>query len=213
MQLPFSHDVFLDVFAMYNAELWPASLFLWVATAAMAFRWLAGSRVNGPVLFGLLSVHWMWSGIAYHWLYFREINRAATLFAAAFVFQGVLFLWMAVKSRAHTDAPSGLRGAVAGGLVLYGLAYPAIGLAMGLEYPRLPLFAVPCPATLVTAGFLLGTVGAPRFASVVPILWAVIGGSAAFALGITADLVLIVAAAVLALDLFAPMLFRRRIAV
>ncbi len=212
MQLPFSHDAFLDVFAAYNTRLWPVVLLLWATTAIVVWRWILGGGVSGRHLFALLAVHWAWSGIAYHWFYFREINPAATLFAALFVLQAFLFLWLAWGSHAHAIAPSGPRGAVGGALVLYGLIYPGLGMALGLEYPRLPLFAVPCPTTLVTAGFLVATVGAPRVAAVVPVLWAVVGSSAAFALGIRADLVLVVAAALLAFDLVVPSALGRRAA-
>jgi Family of unknown function (DUF6064) len=212
MQLPFSHDAFLDVFAAYNTRLWPVVFLLWTVTAIVVWRWLLGGGVSVRLVFGLLAVHWAWSGVAYHWFYFREINPAATLFAGLFVLQAAVFSWLAGSSHAHTSAPSGLRGVVAGALVLYGLIYPGIGLALGLEYPRLPLFAVPCPTALVTAGFLVATVGVPRFAVVVPVLWAVVGSSAAFALGIRADLALVVAAALLAIDLVMPSALGRRAA-
>ena len=68
----------------------------------------------------------------------------------------------------------------------------------------MPLFAVPCPTTLVTAGLLLTAAGVPRWVNIVPILWAVVGSSAAFALGIRADLALVVAGALLALDTLVP---------
>jgi hypothetical protein len=46
--------------------------------------------------------------------------------------------------------------------------------------------------------------GVPRFINIVPILWAVIGSSAAFVLGIRADLALVAAGVLLALDTLAP---------
>jgi hypothetical protein len=52
--------------------------------------------------------------------------------------------------------------------------------------------------------------GIPRVASVIPIMWAVIGGSAAFVLGIRADLPLLVAAVLLCVDTVAPSLFGPR---
>jgi hypothetical protein len=212
MQLPFSHDAFLDVFGAYNSLLWPAVLLLWAATAIVVWAWLHGGGVSRRLLFVLLAVHWAWSGIAYHWLFFRSINPAATIFAALFMVQAVLFVWLAVGANTRAAAPIGVRGAVGGALILYGLIYPFIGLAVGLEYPRLPLFAVPCPTTLVTVGVLVAAVGVPRLAAVVPVLWAVVGSSAAFALGIRADLALVVAAAVLVLDLAVPSVLGRRAA-
>jgi hypothetical protein len=68
----------------------------------------------------------------------------------------------------------------------------------------MPVFAVPCPTTLFTAGLLLNSAGLPRLASVIPLLWAILGGSAASALGIRADLALVVAAVLLAIDVVAP---------
>jgi hypothetical protein len=59
---------------------------------------------------------------------------------------------------------------------------------------------VPCPTTLVTAGFLLAAVPAvPRRLAVIPVLWSIIGGSAALLLGVVPDLMLFVAGAALAM--------------
>ena len=211
MQLPFSHDEFLDVFGAYNSQLWLAAVLLWLATASVLWVWVRGG-VSRRVLFTVLAVHWAWSGITYHWLFFRSINPAATIFAALFVLQAVLFGWLAVAATGRAVLPTGVRGAVGGALVVYGLLYPLIGFVVGLEYPRLPLFAVPCPTTLVTAGLLVAAVKVPRFVAVVPVLWAAVGSSAAFALGITADLALIVAGALLTLDLVVPTALGRRAA-
>jgi hypothetical protein len=61
MQLPFSHDAFLDVFGAYNSRLWPAALVLWVATASAGWGWLRGGMTR-RLLFVLLAVHRAWSG-------------------------------------------------------------------------------------------------------------------------------------------------------
>ena len=154
--------------------------------------------------FALLAVHWAWSGVVYHWLFFRAINPAAALFGVAFVAQAVFFTWLAAASRGHSYQGLSLRGVLGGGIVIYGLAYPFLGFAFGLQYPRLPLFAVPCPTTLVTVGWLLSSASVPRFVNIVPLLWAFIGSSAASALGIQADLALMPAGALLAIDTLAP---------
>ncbi len=204
MELPFSHDEFLDVFGAYNSVLWPAVAVLWVVTAGLTLRLTFKGHMGGRGLFTLLAVHWAWSGIAYHWFFFRGINPAATLLGALFVVQAILFAWLAVISRAHCTLECNKRGILGGALGFYGLVYPLVGLGFGLQYPRLPLFAVPCPTTLVTAGLLLTSAGVPRFVNIVPVLWAVIGSSAAFVLGIRADLALAVAGALLALDTLVP---------
>ena len=204
MELPFSHDAFLDVFGAYNTLLWPAVVLLWAITAGLAARWFRTGLLNGRTFFALLAVHWAWSAIAYHWFFFRGINRAAAFFAVLFVLEAAAFAWLSVMSRGHARVNGSPRGVIGGALVLYGLVYPFIGLAFGLELPRLPLFAVPCPTTLVTAGLLVTSVGVPRWVNVLPILWAVIGSSAAFVLGIRADLALMVAGLALLVDTLAP---------
>jgi hypothetical protein len=204
LELPFSHEAFLDVFGAYNAALWPVAAVLWLASAWLAWNWIWRGRLDRRVLFALLAIHWTWSGIVYHWLFFRAINPAAALFGTAFVVQAVLFTWLAASSRGHLVASPSVRGILGGVLVLYGLVYPFLGFAFGLQYPRMPLFAVPCPTTLVTAGWLLTSAGVPRFVNIVPLLWAVIGSSAAFALGIQADLALVAAGALLAIDALVP---------
>lgn len=204
MELPFSHEDFLGVFGAYNSALWPAVVLLWIASVALAWRWMRDEGGAGKPMFGLLAVHWAWSGAIYHWLFFQKINPAAALFGALFVLQAMLLTWLAVTSRARFAVRRNLRGVLGGYLVGYGLAYPLVGLAVGLQYPRLPLFAVPCPTTLFTAGVLLTSVGAPRFVNVVPLLWALVGSSAAIVLGIHADFPLLLVALLLGLETLAP---------
>jgi len=161
MKLPFSHEQFLDVFAAYNRLLWPVAVLLWLATLLALVSWWRRGAASSPVLAGLLAIHWAWSGIAYHFAFFRAINPAAIAFATVFVAQAVLLAWMGVLRRRLVFSPSrsgwGLFGVA---LAVYALAYPGMGLLTGLSYPRMPTFGVPCPTTILTAG-LLALQGAP----------------------------------------------------
>lgn len=203
VSLPFSEAQFLDVFGSYNRALWPAVVALWLVTAIMAARWIQrgyGSRS----LMVLLAVHWAWSGVAYHWAYFRAINPAAEAFAGIFVLQASLFAWLAAFSPARFCLVRSPRAIIGGSLVIYSLAYPFIGILFGLQLPRVPLFAVPCPTTLLTTGLLLTSASLPRFVGAVPALWGLIASSAAFSLGIWPDSVLLVCAGLLVVDMRAP---------
>jgi hypothetical protein len=208
--LPFTHEMFLDVFGRYNASLWPAAVALWMVTAGVILHWLRTRRLAGRVMFALLALHWGWSAVAYHWLFFRSINPAATAFAVMFGLQAALFAWLAVAGRGAALSGWCVRGFAGAGLVLYGLVYPLVGLALGLEYPRLPLFGVPCPTALITAGLLITAVDVPRFVNPLPLAWTVVGSSAAFALDIRADLALVAAAVLLALDSAVPSALGRK---
>lgn len=204
MTLPFSREAFLDTFGAYNLALWGVAAGLWFATAVVAWVWWRDSRRSQALVLALLAVHWWWSGLVYHWVYFRAINPAASVFAAVFVLQGLILARAAVTGRQPRTDLARWRQLTACGFISFGLAYPIIGVITGLTWPRLPLFAVPCPTTLVTAGWLIGSRGVPRVASVIPLLWAAIGSTAAASLGIRADLALVAAAVVLAVNLARP---------
>lgn len=203
MEPLFTESAFLDLFGLYNRALWPVVAAAWLVSLAVVTREWRHPRAGASVLV-LLAAHWLWSGVVYHWLYFRSINPAAVAFAGLFVAQGVLLAWAAVTHSVRVDFDPSPRAWAGLALVAYGFAYPLLGLLFGLDYPRMPLFAVPCPTVLITAGLLLLLTGLPRVMSVVPILWTAIGGSAAQLLGIRADLALVVAGALLALASIAP---------
>jgi hypothetical protein len=192
VNLPFSHEQFLALFGQYNRDLWPALVVLWIATIVAVGKLYLRTGHRSRAIAGLLAIHWAWSGAVYHLFYFRRINPAALLFGLVFLLEAGLFLCFGVITSHLTFDPHGARWRiVAGALILYSLTYPAIGLAFGLRTHRLPGFGVPCPTTLLTAGLLLLL---PRreaqVLGVIPVLWAAVGGSAAFALQIRADLAL-----------------------
>jgi hypothetical protein len=209
MSLPFTHEQFLDVFGAYNSALWPAALLLWLLTAAGVVS-LAGGRGSPRVLAALLAIHWLWSGAVYHLGYFAAINPAARVFGTLFIIEAGLIAWFGVL-RARLEFAwgrgRGFRGALAVFFALSALAYPFLALAAGLHWPRTPTFGVPCPTTLLTVGFLLSVEPAHlRGLSVIPLAWSVVGGSAAILLGVLPDSVLLLAGAVLLLQLVAPRL-------
>jgi len=201
VRLPFTREAFFDVLAAYNTTLWPAVVALWVASA-LACAWLMSSsrRSHDRWISGLLALHWAWSAIAYHVMFFTRINPAAWIFAVLFLVQAALFVWFGLIEGVLSFRSSRTTSTVVGwALMLYALLYPAITIVEHGNVVRAPTFALPCPTTIFTAGVVLLTSAAPRSLAIVPIVWSVIGGSAAFFLGVSGDYVLPVAGAVLAL--------------
>jgi hypothetical protein len=148
----------------------------------------------------LLVAHWVWCALAYHVAFFTRINPAAWLFAALFFAQAVLFFRIGVVQRRLSFAPWGSGWApVAWGLIAYSLAYPAINALDHRSLLSIPTFGLPCPTTIFTGGVLM--LATPRCwsLSVVPVIWSAIGGSAAFLLGVRADVALPIAGIALAM--------------
>ncbi len=199
MRLPFTRDQFLALFAAYNQAVAPLQLVLLaggIGAVVLALRPAPWShRVIGAVLAGL----WLWMGVEYQWRFFRSINPAATLFAAAFVIEAVLLAEYTVRRQGlrfrARAASSGEWGGWALGLAIYALAvYPALGWALGHRYPSAPTFGLPCPTTIVTLGLLAWTEERPPLLlMVIPWAWALVGTTAAFQLGMLEDLGLLAA--------------------
>jgi hypothetical protein len=203
MTLPFSADAFFDLFAAYNGKLWPAAVLLWIGSAWAFLMLLRGRASLSRFPAVLLVLQWMWTAVAYHWLFFTRINPAAWAFGIMFLFEAVLLARYAMRRPLQFARMNSTRGAIAAGIIGYALAYPALAAAGGHVYPRVPTFGVPCPTTILTIGFLLAVRPAlPRMTAVVPILWAAIGGSASVLLGVWADLMMPVAAAALLVDVW-----------
>ena len=210
MRLPFTEVEFLNLFARFNAAFWPVVLILWIASAVAAVFLARGRATARPMLL-LLAVHWLWSGLAFHAWFFTRINPLAVVFASMFVVQGLLFVWAAGQKRLHVGWEPSLRQLTGLAFVALALAYPLLMVLSGRRLPAAPAFGVPCPTALFTIGVLLcSTTIVPRFLLFVPLAWSVVGGSAAIALGMPPDLLLLAGALVL-LPLLLPDSIRRRI--
>lgn len=180
--LPFTREQFFEVFAAYSAANWPAAVAAYpLAVIALVFAW-RGTPAAGRIVAGVLALMWGWVGIVYQGLFFASINQTARIFAVAFVIQAGLFgLHAWSRLGLEFGARSRVRAFAGGAMVLYALIlYPIIGLVAGERYPAMPLFGVtPCPLLIFTFGLMLWSSCARWWLWIVPLLWAVIGGSAA----------------------------------
>jgi hypothetical protein len=125
----------------------------------------------------------------------------AYAFGVLFVAQAVLLIVDGVvRQRIGFGSGRGWQAWLAWALIAYGLViYPAIGLFGSHPYPMTPLFGVaPCPTTIFTLGMLLLSNAAWRL-FVIPLVWSVIGGSAAVLLVVPQDYGLILAGAIAAM--------------
>ncbi|PKN64900.1 MAG: hypothetical protein CVU57_12280 [Deltaproteobacteria bacterium HGW-Deltaproteobacteria-15] len=197
MRLPFTVDEFLSVFQSYNLAIWPMQILAYLAGASAIYMLFAGPRNADRVISAIVSLMWMWNGIVYHIGFFSMINKGAFLFGIVFVVQGLLFFWNGVLRGNLVFGFSRDGYSLTGGLfIFYAMAlYPLLGTLAGHSWPHSPAFGVaPCPSTIFTFGLLLLTRGrVPKHLLVIPLLWAVIGLSAAVTLRVYEDYGLFIA--------------------
>jgi hypothetical protein len=196
MKIPFSIDEFLDVFECYNLSVWPVQIILNLFAIVACFAVLKNSKQVNRIVFSILSFLWLWMGLVYHIIFFSPINPAAKVFGALFIVQSLLFLYSGViKSNLELKFNTSWVGVL--GLILIGysvIIYPILGYMWGHSYPNSPTFGVPCPTTIFTFGLLLYSVHrVPWYILIIPLLWSVVGFSAALNLHILEDFGLVLA--------------------
>ena len=194
--LPFTPEQFLGVFVNYNDVIWPIQIAAYVLGAISIASLFRKTRAADRVIAGILAAMWLWTGAAYHALSFSVINKAAYIFAALFIVQGCYLLYVGVY---RDQIRFGLRPILATGvgisLMAYtAIAYTLIGVATGHRYPEMPMFGVtPYPVTIFTFRMLLLTLRPlPTWLFVIPLVWSLIGGSAAILLNVPQDWPLLV---------------------
>lgn len=191
MNLPFTLEQFLQVFAAWNTAIWPLQILATLLGVMAIVLLLRPGPTAARFICGILSLFWAVMAIGYHWMFFTAINPAAWLFGTLFLLQAVLFLVEGVvRGRLQYAFTADTRGLIGALLIGYGLViYPLIGLLLTHPWPETPLFGVaPCPTTIFTLGLLvLARHPAAWLLAVIPLLWSAIGGSAAFQLGVPQD--------------------------
>jgi hypothetical protein len=198
MSLPFTTEEFFAVFRDYNEALWPSQVFLnGLAVIAAGFV-IWPRKDSGPIISAILALLWAWLALAYHLAFFARINPLAYAFAIVSLAGAIAFVWQGViLRRLQFLRADGARGYTGDVLIVFSLiVYPVWSLLEGHPYPFMPTFGLPCPTTIFTIGMLAFLAPPyPRAVFVVPVLWCLVGATAAFLLGISQDLALLVAGA------------------
>ena len=194
--MPFSIDMLLDYFAVYNERIWPMQVLgylLGLLTVGPLFR---PGKAWDRVVTGVMAFLWLWVAVIF-WL--QAAMDMAYLYAPTVLFaiQGAFLLYALVRNRIAYGQVRRVDTAVGLAFTAYALiGYPVAGLLVGHVYPRTPLSPLfPCPATILTFGVLLLAQRMPRYLLVIPTLWAV-SGALWFYLGMVEDAGLVIAGVV-----------------
>jgi hypothetical protein len=190
MRLPFTVDQFFEIFRRYNQATWPFQLALNAIALLCLLFLIKRQRWSDPLISFLLSLLWGWMAFVYHFLFFSHINPAAYIFALGFILEAAMLFWFGVfRTSLGFRASLSTRSLFGAVLVLYALVtYPLLNHFFGHSYPRAPSFGVPCPTTIFTIGmFFFLKEPFPRKLFWIPLLWSLIGSTAAGLLDVPAD--------------------------
>ena len=195
-KIPFTTEQFLRVFEKYNQAIYPFQFALILVAIISVF--LAASRkpFANKLISYLLGFLWLWMGIVYHLIFFTAISPPAYLFGTLFIIQGLLFLYEGVvRNRLSFRASQNFYGIFGTIFIAYALViYPLIGYALGRTFTASPTFGAPCPTAIFTFGLLIWTDKRfPLSLLIIPVLWSLVGTSAALSFGIKEDFGLLVA--------------------
>jgi hypothetical protein len=197
--IPFTTEQFIQIFEKYNQTVFPMQ-FVLILVAIVSVSLAANPKpFTNKTISGLLGFLWLWVGIVYHLIFFTKISPPAYLFGILFIFQGLLFLYEGVaRNRLSFRASRNFYGILGAMFIAYSLAiYPLLGYALGQIFPALPTFGTPCPTTIFTFGLLLwADKKVPFRLLIIPVLWSIVGTSAALNFGIKEDFGLLVAATI-----------------
>jgi hypothetical protein len=191
--MPFTIEMLLSYFAVYNERYWPLQVLGILLGLLTLVPLLRPAKRWRQAVTAALAALWLWVGLVF-WR--GAATDMAMLYGptALFTIQGILFLVALARDRVAYGSSGRLRTAAGLTFIAYALVgYPLVGLAVGHVYPETalsPLF--PCPATLLTFGALLLARRVPWHLLVIPIFWALSGALWVY-LGMVEDAGLVIA--------------------
>jgi uncharacterized protein DUF6064 len=192
--IPFDSVAFFANLAQYNEAIWPAQAVAFALGLVALVLLFARTAWSSMLIAALLAASWLWMGAVYHLQHFATINFLAPILGLAFILQGLLFIWTGlIRRRVTFGFAPGVAAWTGLALAVFAIAgYPALAWGLGHGWPELPAFGVaPCPTGIFTFAMLLTTLGrSPVHLAIIPLLWALISGTAAYFLDMPLDIVM-----------------------
>lgn len=208
--LPFTAEVFFSLLGSYGGAIWPAQLVAAVLGLAALVLAVRPTRWSGRAVAAILVLAWIWVGAVFHLRHFATVNFSAPAIGAAFLLEAALIAWTGLlRGRLEISLAHDAAGWTGLGLAFFALfGYPALGWALGRTGAGAMLVGIgPCATAIFTLGLLLLARSRPALhLAVIPVLWALAAGLAAWFLGIP-EILLLPPLAIVALAL---MLWKNR---
>jgi hypothetical protein len=184
--LLFAPRTYYRLFELYNQEIWPLQIVALAAGVTILVLMRTRAAWSGRIVAAVLAACWLWVAWAFHWQRYATINWAASYFAAGFVLQALLLIWIGVaRGRLQFDSNPSTRSRIGAVIFLFALiVQPLLGLLVGRQWLQLEFFGVaPDPTALATVGLLLAANRVSWIAVPLPMLWCMIGGITSLLMG------------------------------
>jgi hypothetical protein len=184
--LMFSARSYHRLFELYNQDIWPAQVVALLAGLAVMAGAVGGGAAASRLATLLLGLAWLWVARAFHLERYAAINLGAPWFAAGFVLQGLMLLWMAAKPIPRLIRFNASPAAWVGlAIVCLAVAvYPLLPIHEGRYQSSGEVFGVaPDPTAVATLGILL-LVRARWPLWLAPAAWCTLSGATQMALGV-----------------------------
>ncbi len=186
--LLFSDRVYIRLFELHNAALWPAQIGTLLLGCAILYALLRPGQSGARFVPLALGVLWIGIAWTFFWQRYATINWAAPYIAPLFMLQGVAFIALAagpgLALPGSAKRPLGYLAAVSL-LLLCLFAYPVLAPALGRPMATAEVFGIaPDPTAAATLAVLAACRGRERWLlMIVPLLWSALTGLTLWTMG------------------------------
>lgn len=179
--LMFSKDTYFRLFELHNRAAWPAQAAVLAAAVAVVALAVRGGPVAGRLLCALFAAFWLACAWSFHLERYASINLAASYFAAGFMLQSALLLWIgAIRGRvAVAPAPPAAKVAGVAILLFAFLVYPLLAPLSGRPWLQAEIVGLAPDPTAAAALALvpLAAGRAPWVLLAIPVAWSFLSGA------------------------------------
>ncbi|SFN80150.1 DUF6064 family protein [Salegentibacter flavus] len=197
MKIPFTTEQFFEIIEKYNLAVFPVQLIILLLGILSVIILHSNINSKNKLIGGFLGVLWIWIGIAYHFTFFTEINKAAYVFGGFFVLQGLIFLIETFsRKKLEFEFNGKITDYIAYFFIVFAIViYPVLIYFLENSLEKIITLGLPCPSTILTFGFLMLTKPKlSKYIVTIPVLWTIVGTSAAFNFGVYPDYIMALSA-------------------
>lgn len=184
--LMFSPQVYYRLFENSNRAWWPLPLLAFALGVGLLVLMLTRRATGGRVVALVLAGAWLSSGWIFLAQAYAPIHLGGDAFAAAFLLQALMLLWLGVLRGSMTLEWH--RGALEpAGVLLFAIAligWPLLAPYLGRGWWGAEVFGMaPDPTAVATLGILLVCARPPWPLVPIPVLWCAFSGATLWSMG------------------------------